>query len=239
MLRKIRKACALLSNPVLAHGLLRFNIVGAIEHLDIIAFVRPKHLIDVGANKGQFALATYSAAPDVRIDCFEPLPAAAKTLAAWAEAASPHLRIHRMALSDRKGSAEFYVTSREDSSSLFRPAEAQRENGIDVKNRILVSTDRLDNVLCANEIGRPSLLKIDVQGGELDVLKGMGQLLDVIDYIYLETSFIELYEGQSLFADTHEYLKSQGYILRGVANCVGHPTRGPSQADALYCRRFQ
>ncbi len=239
MLRKFRKAFALLRNPVLAHGLLRFNIAGAIEHLEIIAYVRPQHLIDVGANKGQFALATYSVVPDARIDCFEPLPTAAKTLAAWAEAASPDLRIHRLALSDRKGSAEFYVTSREDSSSLFQPAEAQQENGVDVKHRIHVSTDRLDNILSANEIRRPSLLKIDVQGGELDVLRGLGRLLEVVDYIYLETSFIELYEGQPLFADTHEYLKSQDYMLRGVANCVGHSTRGPSQADALYCRRIQ
>ncbi len=176
----------LLRNQVLARGLIFHNIAGAVEHLDIIAYVRPKHLIDVGANKGQFALAALSVAPEIRIDCFEPLPTAAITLQNWAKEASPNIRIHRMALSAEVGSREFYVTSREDSSSLLCPAKAQHEMGISVKGRIVVPTDRLENVLSAGEILRPSLLKIDVQGGELEVLKGMGRRADVIDYIYVE-----------------------------------------------------
>jgi FkbM family methyltransferase len=237
MLEKLQKVFAILQKPVLARGLFAYGIPGAVEHLEIIAYVRPMHLIDVGANKGQFALATHSVMPNVRIDCFEPLPTAAKTLENWARAASSQLRIHRVALSDKKGNAKFYVTSREDSSSLFLPTKAQRDNGINVKDTIPVSMDRLDNIILPKEIRRPSLLKIDVQGGELNVLKGMGQLSEVIDFIYFETSFIELYEGQPLFADTHEFLKSKGFMLRGVANCHADRARGPSQADALYAHQ--
>src|SRR6266404_4861833 len=232
MFKKIQKAIMLLRNQVLARGLIFHNIAGAVEHLDIIAYVRPKLLIDVGTNKGQFALSALAVAPEIRIDCFEPLPTAAITLQNWAKEASPNIRIHRMALSAEVGSREFYVTSREDSSSLLCPAKAQHEMGISVKGRIVVPTDRLENVLSAGEILRPSLLKIDVQGGELEVLKGMGRRADVIDYIYVEVSFIELYEGQPLFAEIDKFMTSIGYNLRGVANCIADRAHGPTQADA-------
>jgi len=226
----------LLSNPLLANGLLAYGVAGAVEHLDIIAFIRPNHLIDVGANKGQFSLAALSVARHIKIDCFEPLPAAAAVLERWAIKASANIRIHRAALSTARGSAEFYVTTREDSSSLFRPTVVQQDAGINIKNTINVQTERLDSVLSGENILRPSLLKIDVQGAELDVLGGVGELFDVINYVYVEVSFIELYAGQPLFSEIEKFLKSVGYKLRGFANPYVDRKYGPLQADALFCR---
>jgi FkbM family methyltransferase len=236
MYRKLQKLAVLLQNSVFARGLIFHNIPAAVEHLEIITYVRPKHLIDVGANKGQFALATLSVVPDVRVDCFEPLPAAATTLENWARTASTNIHVHRVALSAEKGSAEFYVGSREDSSSLFRPAPAPLDMGIGIKETIVVPTDRLENILSTADILRPCLMKIDVQGGELNVLKGIGHLLDGIDYIYLEVSFIELYERQPLFAELNKFLNSAGYNLLGTANSYVSRVHGPTQADALFGR---
>ena len=141
-----------------------------------------------------------------------------------------------MALSAAKGTAEFYVTTRENSSSLFRPAKPQQEFGVHIKNTIVVPTDRLDSQLKAERILRPSMLKIDVQGGELEVLKGLGELREVIDFVYLEVSFMELYENQPLFGELNEFLCMNGYRLRGMANAHVDGVFGPAQADALYCR---
>lgn len=236
-LRKFVKALTILGNPLLSRGLILNGVAGAVEHLKIIEYVRPAHLIDVGANKGQFTLATLSVMPQVRIDCFEPLPQVADSLERLAKRISPRVQIHRVALSDSTGSSQFFVASREDSSSLFRPARAQERVGIEVKKKITVETDRLDNILESDAVFRPSLLKIDVQGGELNVLKGLGLLTDVIDYIYLEVSFIELYENQPLFAIIYDYLNACGFAFRGIGNCDVDGSRGPAQADALFCRK--
>jgi FkbM family methyltransferase len=236
MFRKLKKATHLLRNPVLARGLIFHNIAAAIEHLDVITYVRPKHLIDAGANRGQFALAALSVFPDIRIDCFEPLARPAAALEAWAKTASSNIRIHRMALGAQSGNAQFYVTSRDDSSSLFNPGKAQGEMGISVKAKIMVPTNRLENVIMSEGISRPCMLKIDVQGGELEVLKGIGRCANVIDWIYVEVSFIELYEHQPLFTEVYSYLTTIGYNLRGVANCHTDPMKGPTQADVLFCR---
>jgi FkbM family methyltransferase len=236
MFRKLKKAALLLRNPTLARGLILHNIAAAIEHLDVIAYARPRHLIDAGANRGQFALAALSVNPDISIDCFEPLAGPAAVLETWAKKASPNIRVHRMALGAQSENVQFYVTSRDDSSSLFNPGKMQGEMGISVKTKIMVPTDRLENVLVSKGISRPCMLKIDVQGGELEVLKGIGRCANVIDWIYAEVSFIELYEHQPLFTEVYKYLTSIGYNLRGVANCHTDPRKGPTQADVLFCR---
>ena len=236
MFEKLHKAVTIFGDATLTRGALVYGVAAAVEHLGIIAYLHPRHLIDVGANKGQFSLATFSLDPDIEIDCFEPFPASAVRLERWAKATSPHIRVHRVALAAEKGSAEFHVTTREDSSSLFRPASGQEELGIRVKDIILVATERLDSQLEAAAILRPSMLKIDVQGGELGVLQGASKLIDVIDHIYLEVSFVELYENQPLFAETDAFLRSCGYRLRGVANAHADRALGPLQADALYSR---
>ena len=237
MLRKLTKAARILTRRRLASALIRHGVAGAIEHLPIIDFVRPSYLIDVGANKGQFALATLSLFPDVRIECFEPLPGPGKILQAWSSHMTDQITLHQCALARSRGRSKFYVTNREDSSSLFEPGSPQQVAGIDVSRTIEVATERLDSVIDKASISSPSLLKMDVQGGELDVLIGSEGILSSIDFVYLELSFIQLYKNQPLFNDLYEYLVQRGFFLRGLANCYTDKVRGPTQVDALFCKQ--
>lgn len=237
MLRKLAKAARLLKRRQLATALIRHGVAGAIEHLPIIDFVRPRYLIDVGANKGQFALATLSLFPKVRIDCFEPLPGPSAKLRAWSSQFSDQIILHQCALASKRGHAKFHVTNREDSSSFFEPGSAQKAAGIDLRQTIDVVTERLDSVINKSDITSPSLLKMDVQGGELDVLIGSEGVLSAIDYVYLELSFIQLYKNQPLFNDLYEYLIQRGFMLRGIANSYVDKVHGPTQTDALFCKR--
>lgn len=236
MLTKLIKAARILSRPRLASALLRHGVAGAIEHFPIIDFVRPSHLIDVGANKGQFALATLSLFPNVKIDCFEPLPGPGKIIQAWSAHMTDQINLHQCALARSGGHSKFYVTNREDSSSFFEPGSPQKAAGIDVSETIEVVTERLDSVIDKASISSPSLLKMDVQGAELDVLIGSEGILSSIDFVYLELSFIQLYKNQPLFNDLYEYLVQRGFVLRGLANSDIDKARGPTQTDALFCR---
>jgi hypothetical protein len=55
------------------------------------------------------------------------------------------------------------------------------------------------------------LLKIDVQGSELQVLQGRRPALDLIDEVYCECSFVELYEGQALADEVICHLRDRGF----------------------------
>ena len=61
-----------------------------------------------------------------------------------------------------------------------------------------VKVKPLDHILTPDELKKTTLLKIDVQGFEIEVLKGCNALINKISYIYVECSFLELYQGQAL-----------------------------------------
>ena len=83
----------------------------------------------------------------------------------------------------------------------------------------------------------PILMKIDVQGAELDVLRGASRLLDTVRDILVECSLVELYSGQPLLDDTIVFARQLG-----VFGCLAFssPSRGPDgaplQCDVLLSR---
>ena len=96
---------------------------------------------------------------------------------------------------------------------------------------------RLIDVLDVSILPRPILLKLDVQGAELDVLKGAENLLLFVDAIYCETSFVQLYESQPLANEIASYLIERGFVLSGVFNQSVTPEFGATQADFLWQKR--
>jgi len=83
---------------------------------------------------------------------------------------------------------------------------------------------------------QPVFLKIDVQGGELDVLKGCGDALSAIDWVYVEASHVTLYSGQPLAGDIVRFLTERGFTLRGIFNRAETKAFGATQADFLFSR---
>jgi len=66
------------------------------------------------------------------------------------------------------------------------------------------------------------LLKVDVQGYELEVLKGATATLEKCSYVYLECSEIELYDGQALRKDVDSYLATHSFELLHTYNKSFH-----------------
>jgi hypothetical protein len=79
------------------------------------------------------------------------------------------------------------------------------------------------------------LLKIDVEGFELEVLKSAADLLPHIDAANVEISYGELYHGQALHEDIERYPTKTGFILKGRYNTHVHQGE-PVQADLLFRR---
>jgi FkbM family methyltransferase len=128
-------------------------------------------VIDVGANVGIYALPWAASRADVTVHCFEPNPAVRGRLArnVALNRLTARIRLHSEALSDHAGTATLYGS--DDMSSLNK--------GVHTDGRAEpteVPLARLDDVLSIE--GPPvSLIKIDVQGHELEVLRGADALI--------------------------------------------------------------
>lgn len=216
---------------------LRHRVAAATEHQHVVFEHEPRSVIDVGANRGQFALFALHRFPHARLHCFEPVPAALSTLRAVV-GAHPRVRIHPLALGGAAGEAVLHVSASDDSSSLLPASKLLQAIYPQTRpvDEVTVRTDRLDHSLEAADLAGPCLLKIDVQGFELEVLVGATALLPAIDEILVECSFVELYGGQPLADEVTAHLLEQGYRLRGVYGMTTDDGGRSLQADLLFAR---
>lgn len=124
----------------------------------------------------------------------------------------PEVEVHTTAIGDEDAVVTFHPhTYTLSSSALPMGDEARgRYRWAEERPPIEVPLRRLDSVLGDRRLGRPALLKLDVQGYELKVLAGAGAVLDQVDAIVLEQSFERFYEGQPLFTETNRFLESTG-----------------------------
>ena len=207
-----------------------------VEHIPGIRRLRPRTLVDLGANKGQFSLVARRLFPEISIHAFEPLAAArAKLISVLG---NDGLTVYPVAIGRQADTREFFVTSRSDSSSLLKPAVEAKE-AFDVSSVSIntIEVVRLADVIKLVELTPPVLLKVDIQGGELDALIGAGIDICYIDHIYCEVSFVPLYEGQPLAGEIIRYLADRGFSVVGFFNQTVTEPFGPTQADVLFYRK--
>jgi FkbM family methyltransferase len=233
--RRLWKVARSLSNRGTALALIRHRVLAGIEHEPVI----PSCLVtavDIGANRGQFSLALQAFAPDCRVFAFEPLQGPA-SIFKRVFAGRPKVALFNAAIGPLAEQRMIHISRRDDSSSLLAISQRQVETfpGTEEIGKCEVGVAPLDAFVATQDLQRPCFLKIDVQGFELEVLKGCEALLGSFDYVYCECSFVELYADQALAPEIIDWLKARGFGLRGVYNCT---YRGSScvQADFLFHR---
>jgi len=213
--------------PVLRHA-----VLPTIEHKAPLSHVNPATVIDVGANKGQFSAFADHQWPNSQIFGFEPIADQAKK---YRRVMGRRAILYEMALGARDDEMSLHLASRADSSSLLPLGNLQKEIfGMKEVGTIKVPVRRLDDILQSSNLAGSALLKIDVQGFELEVLKGSTRLLDMIEWIYVESSFVELYEGQAKYDEISDMLEGLGYRLIGKFNVAKGSDGQNIQADCLF-----
>jgi FkbM family methyltransferase len=216
---------------------LRHGVAAAVEHERVGLPSELKTVLDVGANRGQFALVALRRWPDARLVCFEPLDTARRQLTEVVGGSGAEIR--DVALAEQAGEVEFHVSRADDSSSLLpiTPRQAAMFPGTDEVRTMPVRTARLDVELAGEPLAGPVLLKIDVQGGELGVLRGAVGLLDQIDVIMVECSFVEFYAGQPLAHELIEFLAAHEFVLTSAGSPTMDGQGRVVQLDFVFSRR--
>jgi FkbM family methyltransferase len=232
------KIARVLWNPHYRAAFLRARVAASTEHDDIIAGLGLDIVVDIGANRGQFALCVRRHYPQAQIISFEPLR---KPAATWRKvfAGDTRAQLFNKAIAPAAGSAAMHVARWDVSSSLLPIGQGQQENFpfTDEARQEQVELAPLSACIARDSLAGTCMLKMDVQGFELTALQGCEDLLGHFRYVYVESSFVELYVGQALADDVISFLQDRGFTLACVANLELGRSRRPIQADFLFSRR--
>jgi len=120
-------------------------------------------------------------------------------------------RVLNVAAWDTNGEIKkLYVTNNSQSTSLLKMGtHLNMYPQIQVVTEILVETKRLDTLIPEDTVF--TFINIDVQGAELEVLKGLGNLLYKTNVVYCEVNRKRLYENCAQVRELDKYLKSYGF----------------------------
>ena len=199
-------------------------------------------VLDVGANEGQYAGTLLENGFHGTVISFEPLPGPRRRLAQKAAAAGGRWIVaDPIALSDQQGEVTFYEAANSVSSSLLPMCKTHLNAAPEsfLRQQTNVKAIRLDQFLAEHRPESPLLLKLDVQGAEMQVLRGSGNALrEAIAGVQVEMSLQILYEDQPLYWEMDCFLRGAGFECCDVIPEFRDPqSLHLLQYDGIYFRK--
>jgi FkbM family methyltransferase len=190
--------------------------------------VVPRQIVDVGASDGTWTRECLEVFPASRYLLVDPLPANADALAAL-RARHPRVQVWQGALGSAPGSLE--LLEHGDQSSFFSSDSfaAQSARRVEVRP--------LDSFLGSELMDPPDLIKADVQGYELEVLRGAKRCLEGAQLLLLEVSYRRIYRELPLAHEVIAFAAGAGFRIYDICTYSGRPSDGElTQSDILFAR---
>lgn len=205
-------------------------MANALHHLHRRGF-RPGVVFDVGAAQGYWSQAAGAVFPEAVFYLFEPLQESEPPLRALSRRDS---RFHYLlvALGRERGTRGLSVAADPNASSLL-PFPGQ-----DAASRRTVPVETVDYLVATGRTGQPDLVKLDVQGFELEVLGGAHALFGTGCVFIVEVSLFEFMPGCPLIHEVVAYFGERGYRLFDVAGLLRRPFQDDlGQMDLVFVPR--
>ncbi|WP_113661851.1 FkbM family methyltransferase [Pedobacter nanyangensis] len=204
------------------------NQQNCFEHLKKMG-VSPRLVIDIGAYEGTWAIDFKKYFPNTKILMLEAQEGKSIYLNKVKEKSNQSIDFKIALLSDVIKEVEF--NEYETASSVYK-----EDNETNAKV-VRLKTQRLDDLLTNTEFEKPDFVKIDVQGAELDVLKGALNTLKSVEFVLIEVSFLNIYKGAPLAHEIVQFMAQQGFVIYDIASLMRRPfDKALNQSDFLFIK---
>jgi FkbM family methyltransferase len=187
--------------------------------LDLIPESDKTLICDVGANSGQFGVDLFSAGFKGALISYEPARTPFNDLV---RVASKHSNwtAKNLALGSANTFADLNIASNHGLNSSFLPKNESHASLLPQIDYIGVENARMttfqEEYSTWGQTNLPDLVKLDVQGYELQVLEGFGSLLKSINHLFLEISLKPLYMGEPDFLEILNYLAQNKHSVTDI-----------------------
>ena len=213
------------------------NLLGITKRYNI------RTILDAGANEGQFALWSRKFFPEASVYSFEPVESTFKRLKSIAKK-KPRWDAFQVALSDTCEDRQiFHHINHPSSSSLHESTAVEVALFPETKEKSIenVSCITLDQWLNKSNITLKGdiLLKLDVQGHEIFVLKGSKDVLAMTSVVITEVIVGGLYREQARFVDIVLLLSESGFQFQGVLEHAFDQSGSVISLDAVFVKNYR
>ncbi len=177
----------------------------------------PSHILDVGANHGNWTRTAIRYFPSARYTLIEPQDHL-KTHIQDLVKAGYNLEWVNVGASNQSGRLPFHISCRDDSSTF------SASGGGSAVSSSVVEVVSLDDLLASRHLPIPELVKIDAEGFDLKVLQGANSLLGKSEVLLVEASVCCTYENSA--ARLVDLMNSHGYRLFDITELNRSPKHG-------------
>jgi FkbM family methyltransferase len=116
-------------------------------------------------------------------------------------------------------------------SSMLQDNAATPSRKVDALQRTL------DSILSTNQFPKPDLIKLDVQGFEIEVLKGAANALSNTEAVLMEVSIIELYQNSPILHEITAFMADRGFRTYDICSLLHRPLDGAlCQIDIIFLK---
>lgn len=179
-------------------------------------------VLDVGANKGDVASAALESYPGCRVICFEPVDSTFEILKEHMASYGDRALFFKSALGDETGTAEINLTSFHGANSILPQSDFHKFFNPHVREigKEKISIIRLDEVASEFPTDHIDIMKIDVEGFELNVLKGGAKFISTsVDTIIIEVALMrDINWNQQSILNLFNFLKDLGFCIINIVD---------------------
>jgi len=207
----------------------RMSIKGGLFHIKKLGFY-PVTVIDVGAAFGGWSRLCYQIFPKAEYILSEPLKEYQKVLKKYTDS-HKNIKYFQSAVGSKNGYVYINVHKDLVGSSILKETDSPFSDGQSRKVPLIT----LDKAV--KGFKGPYLIKIDVQGAELEVLLGAKEILELTEYIILEVSLFESMKGSPQLFDVVNFMKERGFVVYDIVSALYRPLdKALSQVDMVFVK---
>lgn len=186
----------------------------------------PKFAVDIGAYEGFWTRDFLEVFPNTQVLMIE-AQKSKETILRRLSIALPGVEYHQALLSAEDGKTIHFEENETASQAISESSSTS----------VSIKSETLDTVLQKSSITRPDFLKLDVQGFELEVLKGGKLALSMAEFCLLEVSFLAL-DHSPLVHEVIHFMDKSGFQVYDILQIMRRPyDKSLYQADFLFIKK--
>jgi FkbM family methyltransferase len=213
------------------------RVVGDMEHLlEDLKFrgLKCKSILDIGANRVGWSTIAKQIFPDANFCLIEPQLELEDYLKSFCTATNNS--VYFIAGAGQKDEKKYLTIWDDLQGSSFLPEESENLKTDNKQRAIDIIT--IDGIIQSGKFAVPELVKLDIQGFELEALKGASGLFGKTEVFILEVSLFPFIKGMPVFADVVNFMLEKGYLVYDFPGFLRRPLDGAlGQCDICFVKQ--